>query len=120
MIVCSTLQITEPEPFRRFYLIKDNVHVIGNADAYFSKGHEDAALSGIFVHSGHRRKGFGARLVQEIAMFCRRKGAKYLRVMIPEGDEDSLDFFTRANFAPDPEPERFETPGFTLLRRTLR
>ncbi|MDD5495537.1 MAG: GNAT family N-acetyltransferase [Candidatus Omnitrophica bacterium] len=98
-----------------FFVIEEDGVITGTAGVK-EESCEEALLRRFFVHSAHRRKGYGTQLLKKGVDFCRSKGYKRLYFRCTDRMVDAMRLCMKEGFR---EVETLEISGFKIHKLVL-
>lgn len=100
-----------------FFVIEDDGEIVGTTGVK-EESKDDVLLRRLFVDLKHRRRGYGAELLDKAIDFCKTKGYKRMIFRCTDRMADAMNLCLKKMFK---EVEHLEVSGFRIhkLERTL-
>ena len=98
-----------------FFVIDENEKIVGTVGIK-EENHSEALLRRLFVDSGHRKKGYGASLLDKAIGFCKDKGYKKIYFRCTDRMSDAMRLCIKKGFK---ETEKLEVGGFGIHKLEL-
>ena len=98
-----------------FFVVEDAGQIVGTAGVKEETA-EDALLRRLFVDPKHRRRGYGADLLDRAVGFCRKNGYKRVFFRCTGRMADAMRLCLKKGFR---EVERLEVSGFNIHKLEL-
>ena len=102
-------------PRDSFFVVEEDGAIVGTVGIK-EEGQSEALLRRLFVDSRHRRKGYGAGLLDKAIAFCREKGYKKIYFRCTDRMSDAARLCVKKGFK---ETEKLAVGGFQIHKLEL-
>lgn len=98
-----------------FFVVEESKKIVGTVGVK-EETPSEALLRRLFVDSGHRKKGYGASLLNKAIEFCKDKGYKKVYFRCTDRMSDAMRLCVKKGFK---ETEKLEVGGFGIHKLEL-
>ena len=98
-----------------FFVIEEDGRIVGTAGVKEDTG-TDALLRRLFVDPKHRKRGYGAELLEKAVAFCKEKGYKRILFRCTDRMAEAMSLCKKKGFT---EMEKLEVSGFNIHKLEL-